>query len=176
MPLFWKTQVSLWALCGVLLSGCGSPQQSSTAVPTAPQSAPTPAGTGTDSTTYVFDLSALTSLTADQGQAQLGKPLHDEQESIAEEFKTLLYQRRGYKLSVDYEVRSRRLHRLDLRPPHPTADYAHLLAAANVTEVGQDYRVEPLEMDGLYSGVSVTPDNARVMNEFGKWVPDTLSR
>ena len=164
-------------LCGVLLPGCDAPQQSSSAAPPPPQSAPTPAGTGLESTAYVFDLSALASLTADQVQARLGKPLSDERESIAGEFKTLRYRHQGYELSVDYEVASRRLHNLDLQPPRPTAAYGPLLAAANVTEAGRGYRVEPFvnEDSGLYSGVSVTPDSARVMNRFGQWVPDTLT-
>jgi hypothetical protein len=112
-------------------------------------------------------------LTADQITARLGKPVSDEQGSDNEQMKTLLYKRKGYVLSIDYEVKSRRLLDVYFTPASSWQAYQELLRAANVTaEDGKGYKVQPLnEEDGLYEGITITPDSARVMDRFGKWVP-----
>jgi len=113
------------------------------------------------------------SLTANQIIAQLGKPASDAQESINDQMKTLSYQRHGYELSVDYEVKSRRLLSIYFAPTKSWQAYPQLLRAANVTsEFGKGYKVEPLnEENGLYQGIAFRLDSARVQDRFGNWVP-----
>jgi len=125
-----------------------------------------------DSASYVFDIPSLIGLTADQIKTKLGKPLSDEQGSINDQMKTLIYQRRGYKLFIDYEVRSRRLLKFYLESPHPTTEYQYLLNAANVTQHDKRYKVEPSDPgDGLYRDIYITAGPERVVDSSGNWVP-----
>jgi len=111
-------------------------------------------------------------LTADQIKVKLGKPLGDAQESDNDQMKTLSYQRRGYKLYIDYEVRSRRILDFYLYSPNPTKEYQYLLAAANVTQHDKRYKVEPLDPgDGLYARIYIVPGLERAMDSSGNWVP-----
>ena len=119
----------------------------------------------------VFDLAALVDLRANQVRARLGKPLSDRQESGNEQMQTMRYERAGYQLSVDYEVQSQRLMLLQLstgdRPWKKLEDY---LRAGHQT--GKRYILSLLNQGaGLVEGIDVTPDSARVQDQFGHWVP-----
>ncbi|WP_310397804.1 hypothetical protein [Hymenobacter sp.] len=144
-------------------------------VAAAPPPAPRPLA---DSAAYAFNIPALVGLTVDQIRTQLGEPISDEQGSDNEDLKTLLYRRKGYELSIDYEVQSRRLFNIYLSSLQSRQPYPVLLRAANATaEGGKGYQVDPQNgEDGLYENLAITLDSARVMNRFGQWVPDTLSR
>jgi len=120
----------------------------------------------------VFDVAALAGLTAEQITVKLGKPVSDAQESDNEQMKSVLYQRGGYKLSIDYEVQSRRLLDIYFTPVKSWQKYWSLLSAANVKLNDKRYKVEPLnEENGLYAGIAITPADARVLDRFGKYVP-----
>ena len=167
-----------WACCTVgLLAGCGGappPGGEPAGAATSPVAPPTtvPAGPLVDTTSYVFDLPALVPLTADQVRARLGKPDSDEQESINEEMKTLIYYKKGYKLLINYEVPSRRLIGLYFYPTKSWQKYPHLLQQANVREGEAGYSVTPAnEANGLCEGIDIMPDSARVQDSFGHWVP-----
>ena len=152
----------------LLLPGCGDAPRS----PSQPPTRPVVARVTVDSASYVFDLPALMGLTADQIKAKLGKPVKDSQESDNDQMKTLFYQRRGYKLFIDYEVRSRRILDFYLRPPHPTAEYEYLLDAGHVTQHDPRYKVEPSDPgDGLYHEIDIIYGPERAMDSFGNWVP-----
>ena len=171
----------LCALNMALLLPCCTEPQRSASEPTAagPIAASLPASRPlTDSAAYAFDIPALVGLTIDQIRAQLGKPISDEQGSINEDLKTLLYRRKGYELSIDYEVQSRRLFNIYLSSLQERQHYTVLLRAANASaEGGRGYQVDAQNGEaGLYENLAFTLDSARVMNEFGKWVPDTLNR
>lgn len=177
--LSYKTLVLVYTLgTSFLLPSCTEPQHSPNEQQevaknsTGGRTSPTVRRVSVDSTIYVFNVPALVNLTADQITAQLGKPVRDEQESINAEMKTLLYQRQGYELSIDYEVESRRLLSIYFAPTKSWQAYPQLLRAANVTiKDGKGYKVEPLnEEGGLYEGIAFRLDSARVMDEYGKWV------
>ena len=165
------------AFCAAgLLIGCGGdapPQLPSKTAKTPPRAVVSPAaGASADTAGYVFDIPALMELTADQIKAKLGKPVSDGQESIDEEVNSLRYQRRGYDLSIDYEVKSRRIATYYFNPHKLVKEPAALLQAINATQNDKRYSVQYLsEGNGVYNGVLITPKNARVQDRFGNWVP-----
>lgn len=175
MRLFPTLLLLLGTFCAAgPLPGCGdSPQRpgTSSGLATAPPPAARPPA---DTAGCVFDVPALVNLTADQIQARLGKPLSDAQESANEQMHSLSYRRKGYELSIDYEVKSRRIIDVYFTPAIDTAwqAYARLLRGANITRE-EDFRlVHALnEKDGLYEGITITPEGSRVQDEFGHWVP-----
>ena len=119
MPLSRNIFASLCVLGAAFLSpGCTETQRPASeptaAGPVAPSPAPRPLA---DSAAYAFNVPALVGLTVDQIRAQLGKPISDEQGSANKDLKTLLYRRKGYELSIDYEVQSRRLFNIPQFPP-----------------------------------------------------------
>jgi len=158
------------------LAGCGGelPQQPGTvAESSATRNAASPTtGVSADTARYVFDVPALLALTADQIKAKLGKPVSDGQESIDEEINSLRYQRQGYDLSIDYEVKSRRIATYYFNPHKDTKEPAALLQAVNATRNDKRYSVQYLsEGNGVYNGILIIPANARVQDSSGNWVP-----
>jgi hypothetical protein len=145
------------------LPSCNEPQrplgeQSEVAARPAIVSAPRPS---TDSAAYVFNISALVGLTADQIRVQLGKPVSDQQESINESVKSLFYQRQGYDLLVEYNVQSHQVIRFYINPNKSTKKYQYLLEAANINQNDKRYLIEYLNGEnGLYEGIVIVPDSA----------------
>lgn len=120
----------------------------------------------------MFNIPALVALTADQTKRQIGQPLSDTQESISEQIYSLRYRQRGYDLSVDYEVESRRVTEFYVNPHRNMRKPTALLQATNTTLNDERYVVEYLmESDSVYNGITIIPKNARVQDEFGNWVP-----
>lgn len=98
----------LYLICAaVFLFACNERHPLSDA-PTGPSSAAL-SRTQAGSTKTVFNLAALVNLPASKVRARLGKPISDQQESINEEMRSMLYRRKGYELSIDYELQSQRL-------------------------------------------------------------------
>jgi len=158
----------------LLLPGCGEAPRAPSQSPSRGDAPPTrpAARVAVDSARYVFDLPALMGLTADQIKTKLGKPLKDSQESDNDQMKTLFYQRQGYKLFIDYEVRSRRILDFHFASPHPTAEYEYLLDAGHVTQHDPRYKVQPLDWgDGLYRELYIIYGPERAMDSSGNWVP-----
>ena len=90
MPYPVNHRLLLGALyASFLLPSCGDSQRplSEQSVPVAAHSVPSKPRFLADSITFVFNVPALVSLTADQIKSKLGKPASDAQESINDEMK-----------------------------------------------------------------------------------------
>ncbi|WP_310397521.1 hypothetical protein [Hymenobacter sp.] len=159
-----KHVVSLGALyAAFLLSGCSDPQRPPNKQPsttTKPAFAP-PLKSSVTADSYVYNIAALLGLTADEIPARLGGPISDERESIDEQVKSLRYQRKGYDLSIEYDVRSRRVVRFFVNLSKSTEDSQSLLNAININPRDSRFAVEYLnDEDGRYGGILIVPDSA----------------
>ncbi|WP_156176228.1 hypothetical protein [Hymenobacter terrenus] len=157
--------IKLLAVAACTLCGCRDKESSAqvakdTAKPT-PQTYTSNLISQKANSTVVFDVPSLLRLSMLEVKKKLGPPNDELQANVTDTERSLVYDKKGLRLTINYFVRTNQIDNISLATiNHDTTAYSYLEPIGNLRHQDTTYVIKPQEGEkaGQYHGLLITPN------------------